>query len=133
MSSGRGLIGVSELLVGVPFPVTALEILRFAVGTHRLRELTCFGRTYPAAEALGLGLADEAADEASVLPRAVAVAAQLAELAPLPLRYTRQQVRGPALERIAAHRDTDDLVRQMWDSPGAREKVDEYIRKTLRR
>ena len=71
MNSGHGRIGVTELLVGVPFPVTALEILRFAVGTRRLRELTYFGRTYPAHEALSLGLIDEAEAEASVLPTAI--------------------------------------------------------------
>jgi enoyl-CoA hydratase len=60
MNAGHGRIGVTELLVGLPFPVTALEILRFAVGTRRLQELTHFGRTYPAAEAVGLGLIDEA-------------------------------------------------------------------------
>src|SRR4249920_8436 len=56
MNEGHGRIGVTELLVGVPFPVTALEILRFAAGTRRLSELACFGRTYRAAEAAGLGL-----------------------------------------------------------------------------
>ena len=58
MNQGHGRIGVTELLVGVPFPITALEILRFAVGTRRLSELACFGRTYRAAEAVGLGLVD---------------------------------------------------------------------------
>ena len=133
MNAGRGRIGVSEMLVGVPFPVTALEILRFAVGTHRLSELTCFGRTYPAAEAVRLGLIDEVADEESVLSRAVAIASELAELAPGPLRLTRLQVRGPALDRIEQQRGTDDQVHQLWDSPAARARVEEYVRKTLHR
>jgi enoyl-CoA hydratase/carnithine racemase len=70
MNAGHGRIGVTELLVGLPFPVTALEILRFAVGTHRLPELTLYGRTYPAAEAVGLGLVDQAMAGAPVLARA---------------------------------------------------------------
>jgi enoyl-CoA hydratase len=131
MNAGRGRIGVTELLVGVPFPVTALEILRFAVGTRRLEELTYFGRTYPASEAAGLGLIDEAVDEASVLPRAVAVAGEFAALPAEPLRHTRRQIRGPARDRIARERATDDLVRRMWDSPAAREKVRDYVTKTL--
>lgn len=131
MNSGHGRIGVTELLVGVPFPVTALEILRFAVGTRRLRELTYFGRTYPAHEALSLGLIDEAEAEASVLPTATAIAGELAALPPEPLRHTRRQIRGPALHRISSGRATDDLVRRMWDSPAAREKVQEYVQKTL--
>ncbi len=132
MNAGRGRIGVTELLVGVPFPVAALEILRFAVGTGRLRELTCSGRTYPAAGALGLDLIDEAAAEESVLGRAVEVAGELAALPAGPLRHTRRQIRGPALDRIAAQRGTDsDLVHQMWDSPAGREAIGRYVRKTL--
>ena len=132
MNSGHGRIGVTELLVGVPFPVTALEILRFAAGTRRLRELTYFGRTYPADEALSLGLIDEAVAEASVLQRAIAIAGELAALPPGPLRHTRLQIRGPALHRIAADRAADDQVHRMWDSPAARRKVQEYVAKTLR-
>jgi enoyl-CoA hydratase len=120
------------LLVGLPFPVAALEILRFAVGTHRLQELTHFGRTYPAAEAVGLGLIDETMAGTSVLARAVTIADQFAALAPEPLRHTRRQIRGPVLDRITRQRATDDLVRQMWDLPTARETVAEYVRKTLR-
>ncbi len=131
MNAGHGRIGVTELLVGVPFPITALEILRFAVGTARLRELTCFGRTYPVDEAIRLGLIDEAAAEGAVLERAVAVAGGFAALPAEPLRHTRGQVRGPALDRIVKGRATDGLVRRMWDSPGAREAVGEYVKKTL--
>ena len=133
MNAGHGRIGVTELLVGVPFPATALEILRFAVSTGRLRELTCFGRTYPATEAARLGLIDEVVEEASVLPRAIAVAAGFAALPAGPLRHTRQQIRGPALDRIARERPADDqLVHRMWDSPAAREAVEEYVQQTLR-
>jgi enoyl-CoA hydratase len=132
MNAEHGRVGVTELLVGVPFPVTALEILRFAVGTHRLKELTCFGRTYPAAEALGLGLIDEAVEEASVLQRATVIAAGFAALPSEPLRHTRRQIRGPALDRISQERATDNLVHRMWDSPTVRETVEEYVRKTLR-
>jgi enoyl-CoA hydratase len=132
MNAGHGRIGVTELLAGLPFPVTALEILRFAVGTHRLQELTHFGRTYPAAEAVGLGLIDEAVTGASVLTRAVAIADQLAALAPEPLAHTRRQIRAPVLDRISQERASDDLMRRMWDSPTARETVAEYVRKTLR-
>jgi enoyl-CoA hydratase len=132
MNEGHGRIGVTELLVGVPFPVTALEILRFAAGTRRLSELACFGRTYRAAEAAGLGLVDEAVTETQVLARAAEVAAELAALPAEPLRHTRRQVRGPALERIAQQRATDSEVHRMWGSPSGRQTVEAYVTKTLR-
>lgn len=132
MNEGHGRIGVTELLVGVPFPVTALEILRFAAGTRRLSELACFGRTYRAAEAVGLGLVDEAVAETQVLTRTAEVAAELAALPAEPLRHTRRQIRGPVLDRIAQQRATDSEVHRMWASPSARQTVDAYITKTLR-
>jgi enoyl-CoA hydratase len=132
MNEGHGRIGVTELLVGVPFPATALEILRFAVGTRRLSELACFGRTYRAAEAVGLGLVDEAVTQTQVLTRAAEVAGQLAALPAEPLRHTRRQVRGPVLERIAQQRATDSEIHRMWDSPAARQSVEAYVTKTLR-
>jgi enoyl-CoA hydratase/carnithine racemase len=112
--------------------VTALEILRFAAGTRRLGQLAGFGRTYRAAEAVGLGLVDEAVTETQVLGRAAEVAAELAALPAEPLRYTRSQIRGPVLERIAQQRATDGEVRRMWGSPSARQAVEAYVTKTLR-
>jgi enoyl-CoA hydratase len=132
MNEGHGRIGVTELLVGVPFPVTALEILRFAAGTRRLSELACFGRTCRAAEAAAFGLVDEAVPPTRVLARAAEVAAELAALPAEPLRHTRRQVRGPVLERIAQQRATDAEVRRMWGSPSARQAVEAYVTKTLR-
>lgn len=131
MNAGHGRIGVTELLVGVPFPVTPLEILRFAVGTPRLKELTYFGRTYPASEALDLGLIDEAVPGDEVLPRALAVAAELAALPAEALRHTRRQLRRPALDLIERERATDAVVHRMWDSPTARDILGAYVKKTL--
>jgi enoyl-CoA hydratase len=134
MNADHGRIGVTELVVGVPFPVTALEILRFAVGTPRLAGLTGFGRTYPAADALRLGLADEAVPAGSVADRAIEVATGLAALEPGPLRHTRMQIRRPVLDRISAQRAADDdIVHQMWDSPAARQSITEYVARTLHR
>lgn len=133
MNAGRGRIGVTELLVGLPFPAAATEILRFAVGTPRLKEISYFGRTYPAADAVDLGLVDEAVPEASVLSRARAIAEEFAALPGEPLRHTRRQLRAPALELIARQRAGDELVRQMWDSPAARETVRRYVTSTLRK
>jgi enoyl-CoA hydratase len=147
MNAEHGRIGVTELHVGVPFPVTALEIMRFAVGTHRLTGLTCSGQTYQAADALRLGLIDEAvgapasdqtathADVAgeAVVDRAVAVATGFAELPPGALRHTRGQIRRPVLDRISGQRAADDdLILRMWDSPAARQSISDYVARVLR-
>lgn len=131
MNADHGRIGVTELLVGVPFPVAALEILRFAAGSRRLAELTYFGRTYPAADAAALGLIDEAVSETAVLSRAVEIASQFAALPAAALRQTRGQIRGPVLERISRQQDADDSVRDIWRSPAAQAAIRAYIERVL--
>ena len=59
MAEGDGRIGLPELLVGVPFPTAALEVVRFAVPREKLQSLIYTGRTLSAREALGAGLVDE--------------------------------------------------------------------------
>jgi enoyl-CoA hydratase len=133
MNAEHGNIGVTELLVGVPFPVTALEILRFAAGTHRLAELIYTGRTYPAADAMALGLVDETAQAAEVLPVSVEIARQLAALPSESLRHTRGQIRGPVLERISGQRGTDDTVHRIWGSRATLDDIAAYADRVLRR
>jgi enoyl-CoA hydratase len=133
MNAGHGRIGVTELLVGVPFPVAAMEIMRFAVGTRRLVELTSFGRTYPAADAIALGLIDEAVPGPAVLDRAVEVASQLAELPAEALRQVRQQIREPVLERMARQSPADDAVAAIWAAPATQDAVRQYVGRILHR
>jgi enoyl-CoA hydratase/carnithine racemase len=131
MNAGAGRIGVSELLVGVPFPPAALEILRFAVGTCRLQELTHLAQTYAAAEAAALGLVDEVASGDSVLERAIEVAAALAALPQAALRQTRIQIRRPTLDHIAREAAAEETVRGIWKSPAAQEAIAGYVRRVL--
>src|ERR1043166_7841166 len=65
MAQGQGRIGITELLVGVPFPVVALEIMRFAAAPQHFERIVYSGATFPPDTAVGLGLIDEvvAADE----------------------------------------------------------------------
>src|SRR5271155_1513252 len=59
MARASGRIGVTELLVGVPFPALAFEILRFAVPRRHLPEFTFGGATYDTDAALQRGWVDE--------------------------------------------------------------------------
>jgi enoyl-CoA hydratase len=72
MARGGGRIGVTELLVGVPFPALAFEIVRFAVPRRHLPEFTYGGATYDNDAALARGWVDEAVETNALLPRAVA-------------------------------------------------------------
>ena len=96
-----GRIGASELLVGVPFPVSALEILRWACG-DRTEEVVLSGKLYGSDEAVAVGLAHEIVAADDLLGRALAVAAELGAVAPEAFRLAKAQLRRPAVERIAA-------------------------------
>src|SRR5262245_49723637 len=58
MADGGGRIGVPELLVGVPFPIAPLEVVRFAVPRNHVQSLIYTGVTLPPHEALAAGLID---------------------------------------------------------------------------
>ncbi|MEU5261663.1 enoyl-CoA hydratase/isomerase family protein [Amycolatopsis sp. NPDC021455] len=130
---GPGTIGVTELLVGVPFPLAALEILRCAYGTAPLPSLTYSGAVFGGEDALARGLADEPAAPEEVLERALAVAKRLGDLPAEPFAHTKAQIRQPFHERIAEYRHSDDPeVERLWRSPAALAAVKSYVDRVLR-
>jgi Pentapeptide repeats (8 copies)/Enoyl-CoA hydratase/isomerase len=74
----------TELVVGAPFPVAALEIMHHACG-YRTTDLVLRARTLDVVQALTVGLVHEAVPSEGLLARAIAVA----ELGALPWRRTR--------------------------------------------
>jgi enoyl-CoA hydratase/carnithine racemase len=109
-------IGASELLVGVPFPVAALEILRWACG-DRTEEVVLTGTLYGPEEALAVGLTHEVVAADDLLDRALVIAGELGAIAPGPFRLAKLQLRRPVVERIT--RDSpvmDRKVRALWSS-----------------
>src|SRR5947207_7481916 len=75
MSGGR--IGVPELLVGVPFPLAAMEILKFAAGRDAA-QLAYSGAALTPEEARGKGLVDEVVGPEQLMPRAQEAAERFA-------------------------------------------------------
>ncbi len=134
MAEGNGRIGVPELLVGVPFPTGALEILRFAVPAEHLPALVYGGATYTPADALHRGLVDEVVPGDALLDTAVRAAESLASLAPDIFGITKRQLRANALARIEAARETIDReVARVWSTPEALERVKQYVETTLKK
>jgi enoyl-CoA hydratase len=134
MAEGSGKIGIPELQVGVPFPVVAIEILRFAVSTPHLRELIYLGRTYPTASALARGLVDETAPAADLLGRAVETAARMGDMPAARFGITKRQLRQPALDRVERHApSTDPNVLTSWKAPETHAAMRAYLEATLGR
>jgi enoyl-CoA hydratase len=110
-------IGATELVVGVPFPVSALEIIRSACG-DTTDQVILDGRLYQADEARTVGLADEVVAPEDLLDRALEVAGRLGSLGPAAFRLAKAQLRRPVLERIASDGPVvDPEVKALWSSP----------------
>ena len=130
MTGGR--IGVPELLVGVPFPPVALEIVRFAVPPQHLQSMVYLGRTIEAEDARTMGIVDEIVNGDGLMTRASVIAAQLASIAAEPFRITKRQIREPFLHdaaRVAA--TTTEAIDAIWAEPATHERIRTYLEKTL--
>jgi enoyl-CoA hydratase len=133
MADGPGRIGLTEILVGLPFPASILEIVRQAWGGRHLVDLVGRGRTYLPAEAETRGLVDEVVPAESLAERARALAQELAGLPAGAFGVTKTTLRARTLARIDALEPGRDPVWDAWRSPPARSAVEAYRARTLGR
>jgi enoyl-CoA hydratase len=126
LMSGGG-IGLTELAVGVPFPVAALEIVRHVAGPIT-DSLVLGGPLLAPADALARGLVDDVAPPDELLDRAIGRARALARVPVATYRLTKEQLHRPARDRIAALRQADDArVLEVWRSDGALTAIRGYL------
>jgi len=129
-----GRIGVTELLVGVPFPAMAFEVMRYATAPQFLPDVILRGPTFPTDEALRRGLIDEVVEASELMNRALAEAKALGALPPETFAVTKQQLRQPLTDRMAKDgARVDTLAEQIWTSPDTLAHVRAYVEKTLRK
>lgn len=116
MAETDARIGVTELRVGVPFPLSALEILGFAMGAERAREAVITAATHLPHEALAKGYVDELVASADLLGAAVAWADRASARIPADVyRLTKAQQRLPVSERLARFRpEYDPRTTELW-------------------
>jgi enoyl-CoA hydratase len=134
MARSGGRIGVTELLVGVPFPALAFEAVRFAVPQRYLPEFIYGGATYEADAALQRGWVDEVVAADALLPRAIAAAQELARLSPVAFAQTKKQLRQEIRERLERHGEAADrLATDIWTSPETLRYIGDYVARTLKK
>jgi enoyl-CoA hydratase len=132
MAEGTGRIGLPELLVGVPFPAAALEIVRFAVPRDQLQSLLYTGRTLPPPDAYAGGLVDAVVPAGELMTQAQELAGQLARVPRPVYRLTKQTLRAEALDRIDRGGALQDrLALEMWSASETHVQIREYLRRTL--
>jgi enoyl-CoA hydratase len=122
-----GTIGVTELLVGVPFPPSALETLRFTVGPATAR-LVLTGQTLSPPEALAVGLVDEVVEADWLLDQALDRARELARIPAETFTLTKTQLRRRTSERIEADGQAySDRLLDCWSSEPTRQAIRRYL------
>jgi len=132
MAAGTARIGMPELLVGVPFPASVLEVIRFAVAPQHLQSLIYTGRTVEPQEALRMGMVDEVTDDLEA--RATAVAEQLASLPADAFALAKRQLRDRAINRARhyAH-ELDAAALETWSSDETHARIREYLARTVKK
>lgn len=134
MAAGNARIGMPELLVGVPFPPSVLEAVRFAVPPQHLQMLIYTGRLSNPDDALRFGLIDEIAEPAALLARAEEVARQFAALPERAFALAKRQLRDRTISHAKHYaNELDADVKELWSDPATHAQVREYLAKTVRK
>jgi enoyl-CoA hydratase len=130
MARDIGRIGVTELLVGVPFPPVAMEIMRYAIAPQFFADAIFSGATYAPLEAVARGFIHDVIEPQVLLERAVAAAKSLAALPSKTFALSKRQIGAPALERMQ-NPQLDAAIEQIWTAPETLERVRDYVARTL--
>ena len=134
LASGTGRMGVTELLVGLPFPPFAFEVLRATTSPVHFPKFTASGETFDTAGALANGFADEAVSAERLIPRALEKARQLAAIRAeafaankLHMRITARQILKSDRGRITKR------IMKVWEAKETAENIRAYVSRTFKK
>jgi enoyl-CoA hydratase len=96
------LVGLTEVRVGVPYPVAAMEVARQELQGDLARRLVLFGQNMPSAGAVEAGVFDEAVEADALLQRALARADEFACLPQGVFAKSKRELRGRAYATMEA-------------------------------
>jgi len=96
------LTGLTEVRVGVPYPVSALEVTRQELRPEIVRRMVLFGRNMTAQAGLEAGLFDEMVEPDALSERAMAAADEFSALPQAAFAASKRQLRGKACEMMEA-------------------------------
>lgn len=126
-----GTIGLTEVAVGVPFPVAAFEICRFAMGTSVARA-ALQAKTIDADTALARGWIDAVVSNDELIPQAIATARELGQYSPVVYAATKRQLHQPARAAIDTGAHIDAKVRATWITEEARGRIAAFVEASAR-
>lgn len=123
---------MSELQVGVPFPTSALEIVRARLGpatTHAV-----FGAsTYPPRAAAELGFVDEVVAADELMDSAHAAAERLSAVPSATYALAKRQLLAPLQAAVAAGATSfDPQVADLWAAQDIRARMSSFLESAAR-
>ncbi len=124
-------IGIVESRLGVPLPMTAIEIVRHVATPTAFRKIVTVGATYTGQEAVDQGLADHCATDSR--QAAVVAARELTEIPSSTFEITKQQRTGPIMRMVDANR-RELMARylKIWNSDETRAAIQTYVDERLK-
>ena len=122
------MVGLNEVMVGVPFPYGVSMILREVVPGARLAEVVLMGKNFRDEEACDVGLVHELHDEQGFEEACRGRLVELTGKDQKAFAITKRYLRSPAIERIRTH-DLDhiDEFHDCWFSPETRARVEAIV------
>ncbi|HNO09359.1 MAG TPA: enoyl-CoA hydratase/isomerase family protein [bacterium] len=130
MAGGR--IGVSELRVGVPFPVSALEIMRSVVPQKFLSEVLYDAKNYTPDEAKTVGLIDAIIGSNELMSEALKKVKAWSAIPATAFAITKRQLQAPYLDRIH-HNAIDTYVVNLWKEPATLNAIGNFVASTIKK
>jgi enoyl-CoA hydratase/carnithine racemase len=121
-----GVIGLSEVAVGVPFPVAALEICRYAMGPSVTRAVLQADNV-DVETAAERGWVDEVVAPDDLVGRAVEIARTLGKHPPTAYAAVKEQLHRHARDAIDAGVELDANVRAIWKSDQTRARISAFL------
>jgi enoyl-CoA hydratase len=121
-----GTIGITEIAVGVPFPVSAIEICRHVMGTSAAAA-SLGGEAVTPEQALRRGWVDATVEHDELLDVAVARARALGALSPGAYEFTKKQLHRPARTAIKDCSDEDMHTIESWCSDETRARIAAFV------
>lgn len=121
-------VGINEVAIGFNFPTAALELVRVAVGEHRVIEAATLGRIYQGDDCRRIGFATEIVPPERIAIRARELAEEYSRLDPAAVQLVREQIRRTAVERIDEYGTEDRLhFVDQWFSASTQARLMEVV------
>src|SRR5262249_42053833 len=106
-AAGPFKIGLSEVSIGMPVPVLAMEMARDRLVSHELTRAALLATIYEPTEAMRVGFLDEVVPADQLLARAKQEAVRLGAFAKAAFRATKTRLRSRTIEYIRRTMATD--------------------------